>query len=97
MTVIELKKSDRFILCPHPEDGWAGGGAKKGIFCDYMGYADRGHDWMRMKYQIGDQDPVSVVGGTENHADVDGISNLYCHHGKTIDAGQIRVFIKVLK
>ncbi|MCK4850229.1 MAG: choice-of-anchor C family protein [Phycisphaerae bacterium] len=96
VTTIKLKKGQCFVLEPYPQDTWTGGGTKRGVYCDYMGYADRGHNWMRLKYQIGDSPPVPVVRGVKYCADSESVLKLFCTDGKIDDNhGSIRVLIKL--
>ena len=84
------------MLEPYPQDQWTGGGTKAGVYCDYMGYDDRGNDWMRLKYQIGDGKPVPVVSGQKCYAESAGMLRLFCHDSNISgNKGRIRVFIKL--
>ena len=96
MTSVKLQKGQCFVLEPYPQDKWTGGGSKSGVYCDYMGYADRGHNWMRLRYQIGGGTPVPVVRGLKYRAESGGVLKLFCTDGKMDDnKGGIRVVIKI--
>ena len=96
ITNINLHKGEYFVLEPYPQDKWTGGGTKTGVYCDYMGYADRGNDWMRLKYQIGDGPLIPVVGGRKYRAGSGGLLKLFCADERVDDnKGRIRVLIKL--
>jgi hypothetical protein len=96
VTKIRLQKGAYFVLEPYPQDSWTGGGSKTGVYCNFMGYADRGHKWMRLNYQIGSQVPVPVVAGLKYRVESTGILKLFCNDGRTVrNKGMIRVLIKV--
>ena len=95
-TGVTLQKGQCFVLEPYPQDKWTGGGSKSGVYCDYMGYADRGHNWMRLKYQTGGGTPMPVIGGLKCFADSTGVLKLFCTDSKTDDNnGRVRVLIRV--
>jgi hypothetical protein len=98
VTRIRVQEGDWIVLEPFPQDKWTGGGSKTRVDCDFMGYADRANNWMRLHYQIGSQAPVPVVAGREYCIENDGILKLFCHDGRPGDnKGRVRVLIKVSK
>jgi len=93
-TKLVLRKGETFTIIPDPSDRWyGGGGSKKGVRCNYMGYTDRG-TWMRMYYQIGKGVPVPVVSGKAQRAGEDGELKLFASDDKAEgNTGEIRVKI----
>lgn len=95
-TGIKLQKGQRFSLKPSAVDKWTGGGTKKGVFCDYMGYDDRGNTWMRLMWRNGKGKEMPVVSGKILVAENDGELLLYANDGKAAgNEGEIRVNILV--
>lgn len=37
-----------YHIVAHPDDGWCGGGSKRGVNCSITGYPNRGTDWMKL-------------------------------------------------
>ena len=93
-TGIQLKKGQMFYLEPNLDDSWCGRGSKEGVFCNYMGYDDRGNKWMRLMYRVGGGKDVSVEAGKLETADQDGSLFLYAFDGyPEYNLGRIRVKI----
>jgi len=95
-TGIMLKKGQKFSLEPNREDKWGGGGTKKGVLCDYMGYDDRGNTWMRMMFRVGKEEGSPVKLGHLQFAKQDGELTIYAFDGLPAgNTGEIRVSITV--
>ena len=94
VTGIQLKKGQMFYLEPNLDDSWCGRGSKEGVFCNYMGYDDRGNKWMRLMYRVGRGKDVSVEAGKLETADQDGSLFLYAFDDyPENNLGRIRVKI----
>ena len=95
-TGIMLKKGQKFSLEPNRDDKWGGGGTKKGVLCDYMGYDDRGNEWMRMMFRVGKEEGVPVKAGHLQVAKQDGELTIYAFDERPAgNTGKIRVSVTV--
>jgi hypothetical protein len=95
-TGITLKKGQKFSLDPNREDKWGGGGSKKGVLCDFLGYDSRGNKWMHMMYRIGEGKGTPVEEGKLETAQQDGELFLYAFDDKPAgNTGKIRVSVVV--
>ena len=98
VTNVMLRKGDSFRCEPYPGDGWTGGGTKRRVYCDYMGYPDSNVNWMRLHYQVGDEPPVPIEATKSYRAESDGMLKLFCEDGDIRDnQGSIGVSIKKLQ
>jgi len=97
-TGIRLQRGQSFALTPDPRDTWSGGGSKNGVFCDYMGYPDRGNRWMRLMCQVGNGQPIPVVSGAKVEASADGELFLFANDDRAAgNQGKVTVSIKYRK
>ena len=98
VTNVVLRKGDRFQFEPNPGDSWSGGGSKREVFCDYLGYPGSTVNWMRLHYQVGDEPAVPVEATKTYQAESDVTLKLFGEDGSTNDnRGSIGVVIKKLQ
>lgn len=92
-TGIYLKKGQKFIILPQPNDEWCGGGSMRDKFTNFEGYPGRGK-WMMMFFKLNDlKQPVSFE---PQIAVADGELLLYCDDSYINDnKGQIRVKVQL--
>jgi len=93
-TGLRLEKGQTFTLKPKPSDRWAGGGTKRGKWCDYRGYLDK-LPWMQMHWKVGSS-TGAVVSGEAVTAASAGELMLFCNDAKIEDnEGAIGVAVTV--
>jgi hypothetical protein len=95
-TGIILRKGQKISLKPNTRHMWTGGGTKKGVYCDYMGYEDRGNSWMRLMSRIGKRGEKSVTAEELFTAENDGELFLYVNDGDVdTNRGAIGVVVEI--